>query len=128
MKPRWLVLAILLAPGLAAAQPGIPNARGADRATASTRGFNAGQSVIWLARPTFHPLVERAWTRAESVVGPDRTESADALYPSPGVRWAHNLKSGLQIVPGIAVPIGIGPSSGDTAVLLYLSFEHTLWR
>ena len=44
------------------------------------------------------------------------------------MRWAHNLKSGLQIVPGIAVPIGIGPSSGDTGVLLYLSFEHTLWR
>jgi len=106
----------------------IPNARGADRATASTRGFNAGQSVIWIARPAFHPLLELAWTRAETVVGPDRTESVDALYLSPGLRWAHNLKSGLQIVPGIAVPVGIGPSSGDTGVLLYLSFEHTLWR
>jgi hypothetical protein len=106
----------------------IPNARGADRATASARGFNAGQSVIWLARPTIHPLLELAWTRAESVVGPDRTESANALYLSPGVRWAHNLKSGLQIVPGLAVPIGIGPSSGDTGLLLYLSFEHTLWK
>ncbi len=62
------------------------------------------------------------------LVEPDRTESGDALYLSPGVRWAHNLKSGLQIVPGIAVPIGIGPSSSDTGVLLYLSFEHTRWR
>lgn len=106
----------------------IPNARGADGATASTRGFNAGQSIIWLARPSLHPLLELAWARAESVVGPDRTESGDALYLSPGVRWAHNLESGLQIVPGIAVPIGIGPSSGDTGVLLYLSFEHTAWR
>jgi hypothetical protein len=106
----------------------IPNARGADRATAATRGWNAGQSVIWLARPSFHPLVELAWTRAARVVGPDRTESGDALYLSPGVRWAHNRESGLQIVPGIAIPIGIGPSSGATGVLLYLSFEHTLWR
>jgi hypothetical protein len=106
----------------------IPSARGPDRATASTRGFNAGQSVIWLARPSFHPLLELAWTRAETVAAPDRTGSADALYLSPGVRWAHNLKSGLQIVPGIAVPIGIGPSSGDTGLLLYLSFEHTLWK
>jgi hypothetical protein len=106
----------------------IPHARGADRSTASVRGFNAGQSVIWLARPLVHPLVELAWTRAESVVGPDRTESADGLYISPGLRWAHNLKSGLQIVPGVAVPIGLGPSSGDTGILLYLSFEHTLWR
>jgi hypothetical protein len=106
----------------------IPNARGAFGATASARGFNAGQSVIWLARPSIHPLVELAWTRADAVVGPDRTESADALYLSPGVRWAHNLKNGLQIVPGIAVPIGIGPSSGDTGVLFYLSFEHALWK
>ena len=72
--------------------------------------------------------MELAWTRAESVAGPDRTQSSDALYLSPGLRWAHNLKSGLQIVPGIAVPVGIGPSSGDTGLLLYLSFEHTLWR
>ncbi len=106
----------------------VPSARGADGATASTRGWNAGQSVIWLARPSLHPLVELAWTRAAFVVGPDRTESVDALYLSPGVRWAHNLASGLQIVPGIAVPIGIGPSSGDTGVLLYLSFEHALWK
>ena len=84
--------------------------------------------MIWLARPAFHPLLELAWTRAETVVGPDRTESVDALYLSPGLRWAHNLKSGLQIVPGIAVPVGVGPSSGDTGVLLYLSFEHALWK
>ena len=106
----------------------IPNARGADRASASTVGFNAGQSVIWLARPLVHPLVELAWTRTRSVVGPDRTDHADGLYLSPGIRWAHNLKSGLQIVPGIAIPIGLGPSSGDTGVLLYLSFEHKLWE
>ena len=106
----------------------ISHARAADGSTASTLGFNAGQSVIWFARPSFHPLVELAWTRLESVLGPDRTEVADALYLSPGVRWAHNFKSGLQIVPGIAVPIGIGPSSGDTGVLFYLSFEHRLWK
>ena len=105
-----------------------PNARGGDRSTASTWGFNAGQSVIWFARPSFHPLVELAWTRFQTVVGPDRTASAEALYLSPGVRWAHNLKGGLQIVPGIAVPIGLGPSSGDTGVLFYLSFEHALWK
>jgi hypothetical protein len=106
----------------------IPNARDAGRETASTVGFNAGQSIIWFARPLIHPMLELAWTRFETVVGPDRTVSAEALYLSPGVRWAHNLKGGLQIVPGIAVPIGIGPSSGDTGVLLYLSFEHALWK
>jgi hypothetical protein len=106
----------------------IPDARGLDGAMATIRGFNAGLSVIWVARPAFHPLVEMVWTRAGRVVGPERSESGDALYVSPGLRWAHNFKNGLQIVPGIAVPIGIGPSSGDTGVLLYLSFEHALWK
>jgi hypothetical protein len=90
--------------------------------------LNAGQSVIWVARPSFHPLVELVWNRAEAVTGPDRTERADSVYLNPGVRWAHNLKGGLQIVPGIAVPIGLGPSSGETGLLLYLSFEHALWK
>ena len=45
-------------------------------------------------------------------------------FLSPGVRWAYNFKNGLQIVPGIGVPLGVGPSAGERAVLLYLSFEH----
>jgi hypothetical protein len=43
---------------------------------------------------------------------------------SPGIRWAYNFKSGLQIVPGIAVPIGAGPSRNERGIILYLSFEH----
>jgi hypothetical protein len=43
---------------------------------------------------------------------------------SPGIRWAYNFKNGLQIVPGVAVPFGVGPSSGEKGVFLYLSFEH----
>ena len=39
-------------------------------------------------------------------------------------RVAAAPESGLQIVPGIAFPIGIGASSGTSGVLLYLSFEH----
>lgn len=95
---------------------------------AHSTGFNAGQSVIWLASRTFQPLVELAWTRASAVVASGETESSSALYLSPGVRWAHNFKSGLQIVPGVAIPIGIGPSRGDTGLLLYLSIEHPFRR
>jgi len=41
-----------------------------------------------------------------------------------GSEIGHDFENGLQIVPGIAFPIGIGASSGDAGVLLYLSFEH----
>jgi hypothetical protein len=43
---------------------------------------------------------------------------------SPGIRWALDFKCGLEIVPGLAFPIGVGPSRGEHAVFLYLSLEH----
>jgi hypothetical protein len=45
---------------------------------------------------------------------------------SPGIRWAYNFASGLQIVPGIAFPIGFSANRDQRAVLLYLSFEHVM--
>jgi hypothetical protein len=101
-----------------------PRAKDAAGETAHALGWNAGQSVVWLARPTFNVLVEVVFARAQAVIEPNRTATSDALFVSPGIRWAYNFSSGLQIVPGIAVPIGVGPSRGRHGVFLYLSFEH----
>jgi hypothetical protein len=105
--------------------PAAKNERGEK---ASTRAWNLGQSLIWLTGATFNALVEVVLTRAESVTGTDRTRAARSLFVSPGLRWAWNFPTGLQIVPGIAVPIGVGPSRGDRALFLYLSFEHPMWK
>jgi len=43
---------------------------------------------------------------------------------TPAVRWTHDFRNGLQIVPGAAFLIGVGPSRGEHAFFLYLSFEH----
>jgi hypothetical protein len=91
---------------------------------ADTVGYNLGQSFIWLAHPRFHVLLETVYSSAQSVLGPDQTQWTKTLYLSPGIRWAYNFHSGLQIVPGLAIPFGAGPSSGEKGVLLYLSFEH----
>lgn len=105
-----------------------PSARDAagDRAQAS--GFNLGQSVIWLLAPTVNLLLETAWTREETVAGPGRTLTTESFFVSPGIRWALNRPSGLQVVPGVAVPFGLGPSRGERSVVLYLSFEHLFRR
>jgi chemotaxis signal transduction protein len=95
---------------------------GGDRA--NTNAINLGQSVVWLAHPRFNVLLETVYTRAQAVAGERKTETSDALFVSPGIRWAYNFKNGLQIVPGLAVPIGVGPSSGDHGVFVYLSLEH----
>jgi len=88
--------------------------------TPVTQEYNLGASAIWLVRPTFNVVLETIWSRMDG--------AEDAWVVNPGIRWAHNFASDLQIVPGIAFPIGIGPSRGETAAFLYVSFEHPFKR
>jgi len=81
----------------------------------ATTLYNLGGSVVWLARPTFNVLCEVTWAAEQD---------ASLFLVSPGVRWAYNFASGLQIVPGLAYTIGAGPSRGAEGAFLYLSFEH----
>ncbi|MBI1950902.1 MAG: transporter [Acidobacteria bacterium] len=106
----------------------IPSSRNALGEEATVRDYFAGQSLIWLAGPTFNVMLEAAWSSSEEVTGSSRTSRGSSLFVSPGVRGAINRKSGLQIVPGLAVPIGIGASRGETALFVYLSFEHPFSR
>ncbi len=102
----------------------IPGARNALAEQADLTGWNLGQSLIWLAHDRFNVMLEYVYAKSQTVAGPGKTEWAGSAFLSPGIRWAYNLKSGMQIVPGIAVPIGVGPSAKERAVFLYLSFEH----
>ena len=101
-----------------------PHARNDAGEKAGAVNVNLAQSTIWLVKPRFNALLETAWTTSEAVVGPGKTQRYRTLYMSPGVRWSYNFKSGLQIVPGLAMPVGVGPSSGEKGVIVYLSFEH----
>ena len=102
----------------------VPHAQDASGDRASAAGYNLGQSFIWLTNPRFNVMLETVFTNFQFVVARDKTEWSRSLFLSPGIRWAYNFKNGLQIVPGIGVPIGIGPSVGEKGVFLYLSFEH----
>lgn len=100
------------------------NSKAANGAKAATTGFNYGASVIYLATQNFNLMLEAAGT-ASQVVQPDRSRmTARSFFINPGVRFAQNFSSGLQIVSGVSVPIGVGPSSGERGVFLYLSLEH----
>jgi hypothetical protein len=101
-----------------------PSAKNTDGDKATTQDLSLGQSFIWLANPRFNVMLEYVHTRSQAVIGPNQTQVQTATYLSPGIRWAYNFPSGLQIVPGIAVPIGVGASRGEKAIFLYLSFEH----
>lgn len=100
-----------------------PKAPGLGDHSTKANGMNLGNSLIWLATPRFNVMLESVWSRttASSDGGDVTTESA---FISPGIRWGYDFASGLQVVPGIAFPIGVGQSKGTNQVFLYLSFEH----
>ena len=75
--------------------------------------WTAGQSFIYAATSRMQLMLEGTYTRANR---------SDAFIVNPAVRWAFNLESGMQIVPGIGVPIGFGDDDSKS-VLFYLSFE-----
>jgi hypothetical protein len=106
----------------------IPHARNADQDRAQSVGYSLGQSIVFLAYPRLNFLLETFANDFQSVVGPGKTEWSRIRYVSPGARWAYNFKSGLQIVPGVAVPVGFGPSGGEKGLFVYLSFEHPFVR
>lgn len=99
-------------------------ARNALGQEAGTTGYNLGQSLVWLLHPRLNLMLEAAWTRDEEVAGAGVTTRGTSFFVAPGVRGAVDLPGGLQVVPGVAVPFGAGPSQGERALFLYLSFEH----
>ena len=105
-----------------------PRAKDAAGDTAATRGWNLGQSFIWLARNDLNFLLETVWNEVQVVAGGDRVSASHVLTVSPGIRWAWNRPGDFQIVPGIAAPIGIGANRTDASIFVYLSFEHPMWK
>ena len=72
-------------------------------------------NIVWLPRKRLNVMVETLF---------QRSDGESSLVVNPAVRWAYNFSNGLQIVPAIGFPIGVGPSAGERSVILYLSFEH----
>lgn len=104
-----------------------PNAKEPGGTKADTLDLSYGASVIYLLSENFNLMLEAVGASSENVEPDGSTVREQSFFINPGVRYAINCKSGLQIVPGISMPIGIGPSNGEYGVLAYLSFEHPLF-
>lgn len=102
----------------------IPSAQDTQHQHAALVNPNLAQSTVWLVKPRFNALCEVVWTNNATVVASGQVTRQQALYVSPGVRWAYNFKSGLQIVPGVGVPLGLMGATGQRGAIFYLSFEH----
>lgn len=89
----------------------LPGTEDEDGVRESRTDWLLGGSLVWLARQNLNLLLEAV-------------REPDAFTLSPGVRGAVNVGS-VQIVPGVAMPIGFEDGESDTAWLLYLSVEHS---
>ena len=105
-----------------------PTARNEVGEEAAVRGIFVGQSLIWLVHQKFNFMVEAVWSNDESIIAEDETDWQRGFVVAPGFRAAIDIPSGLQIVPGIAIPIGVGPSDGERGIFVYLSLEHPFRR
>lgn len=88
---------------------------------------SAAQSVIWLAHPRLNFMLEGTVASIQEFtgIGTGRARST-GITMAPGLRWAYNFPSGLQVVPGIAFPLGFQANDGQRGVFLYLSLEHDM--
>jgi hypothetical protein len=105
----------------------VPSADASAGGTAGTVSVNLGAGAVWLLRPAINLLLEAVWTSDAEAIADGVTARSRSAFVSPGVRGAFDL-GGVQVVPGIAYVIGIGPSEGSSSVFLYLSLEHAFSR
>jgi hypothetical protein len=105
-----------------------PSARNTLGASATTHDWNFGAGLVWLLRPSFNLLLESVLEDSRTVVGEGQVASETGWVISPGLRWAIDASSNLQIVPGIAYNISLGEGPETDALFLYLSFEHPFKR
>lgn len=101
-----------------------PNAKKMDGSRQNLSDINYGASGIWLISQNFNFMLELAGNTSYTMPKSGGKTVENSLFLNPGFRYAINFKSGLQIVPGIAMPIGIGSSKGNYGIFGYLSFEH----
>ena len=102
----------------------VSRARGAGGARGTPTSLNAGASAILLVSPNLNLMLEGLYERNETLsdLGGIVVEKRTTIVP--GLRGAINLASGMQIVPGIGVPIS-GRSRDDRDLFLYFSVEHS---
>lgn len=99
--------------------------------------FNLAASAIYALRRDVHLLLEAAanfqqefkeFTTTEGGRPRVKRPRTNEVVLSPGIRWAINLPDDLQIVSGLAFPIGVSDDAMDYGVFLYFSIEHPFVR
>lgn len=106
-----------------------PDAKDASDNKASLFGFNFGASTVYNLTDKTNLMLEFVMNNEESVTGPEEKESKNTYLLVPGIRTAFQAGEDTEIVPGIGVILGLGPSAieHERGVFVYFSVESKLW-
>ena len=105
-----------------------PGAKSPSGYSASSLDTNTGVALVWLPLNWANPLVEIAHLTTQEIRDDKTRSRSSTAIINPGIRFAINCRSGLQIVPGISAPIQLDHSGTKVSVLFYLSLEHPVRR
>jgi hypothetical protein len=86
--------------------------------------YNLGVSSIFALSSRFHLMLEWVGNFDESLNDAGKAEHDFTAVISPGVRAAVINRDNLQVVLGVAVPVGLTRPTDNYGVFIYLSLEH----
>lgn len=89
--------------------------------------YHVAASSIYAVTRSLHVMVEWVGLWQEGLDPSERRRHQWQTVVSPGLRYAINLPRQLQIVSGLAVPLGLNGAAPDYGLFFYLSVEHRLW-
>lgn len=104
-----------------------PNAKFSMAPDQTILSYNYGASVIWLVNKNLNLMLEFAGMTEFYYIPNIGSNKYSLFILNPGIRYAFNFKSGLQIVPGLSIPLNISNGFEIDNYFFYLSFEHPLW-
>ncbi|MBI3797761.1 MAG: transporter [Deltaproteobacteria bacterium] len=90
----------------------------------SLLSYNLGASAIVALFPRLHLMLEWIGTFEQNLNEQGKREHDFNVVISPGMRAAVVNRDELQVVLGIAAPVGLTRPAQDHAVFLYFSVEH----
>lgn len=97
-------------------------------ARANAYDFYMGGNLIFLPHSNINFIVEAVYYNTDWYDSNNSRYRQQTVLISPSFRFAIRFKNGFEIVPGLAAPIGMGPSNGQYGLLAYLSIEGPFWK
>lgn len=99
-----------------------PNAKNYNDDKADLVSIQYGSSAVYSPKPNLNLMIELAGANEQDVTGSNKTEWNDSFYISPGAAFSFETTSGMQIVPGLAIPMDVASSSYE--ILFYFSVQR----